>query len=57
MKIPRNTFQNISSVSGGRFIHFGLASGIERSISKYCRIMPREIKINININDIPLSKS
>ncbi|KAL6416929.1 hypothetical protein ACFW04_014770 [Cataglyphis niger] len=54
---PRNTFQNISSVSGERYIHFGLASRIKRSISKYCRIMPREVKININIDGLRLSKS
>ena len=57
MKTPRNTFRNIVSVSGGRYIHFGLASGIKRSIWKYCRIMPREVKININIDGLPLSKS
>lgn len=57
MKTPRNTFQNISSVSNGRYIHFGLASGINRSISKYCRTMPCEVKININIDGLPLSQS
>jgi len=57
MKTPHNTFQNISSLSGGRHIHFGLASGRKRSILKYCRTMPREVKININIDGLSLSKS
>lgn len=57
MKTPRNTFRNISSVSGGRYIHYGLASGIKLFISKYCIIMPREVKKNINIDGLPLSSS
>ncbi|XP_024868247.1 uncharacterized protein LOC112452339, partial [Temnothorax curvispinosus] len=57
MKTPRNISQNIVSVSGGRYIHFRLASGIKRSISKYCKTVPCEVKININIDGLPLSKS
>lgn len=57
MNTPRNAFKNIESVSGGKYKHFGLVSGMLHSLKTYFKIPPAEIKINVNIDGLPLSKS
>lgn len=55
---PRNASVNIKRVDNGFYVHFGIASGLERSIKIYSKfITTNEIKININIDGLPISKS
>lgn len=48
---------NITNLSGGKYIHFGLCNSITRSLVYYDIKDIQEIKININIDGLPLSKS
>jgi len=58
LKTPRNTSANIKCLGNGRYIHFGISSTLKRSIQIYCKfIKGNEIKLNINIDGLPLSKS
>lgn len=55
---PKSASINIKCVSGGHYIHFGLSSGLKRSIQTYYNfIKTNEIKLNINIDGLPISKS
>ncbi|EZA60110.1 hypothetical protein X777_15268, partial [Ooceraea biroi] len=55
---PRNASVNIKDVGNGRYVHFGLTSALEQSIEIYSQfIKTNEIKININIDGLPISKS
>ncbi|KYM96522.1 hypothetical protein ALC62_12823 [Cyphomyrmex costatus] len=58
MSTPRNASVNIKSLGGGQYIHFGISIGLERSIKMYntC-IKSNNIKLNINIDGLPISKS
>lgn len=45
-------------MGNGRYVHFGVASALKRSIEIYSKfIKTDEIKININIDGLPISKS
>jgi len=58
LKTPRNASANIKSLGNGHYIHFGIASTLKRSIQIYSKfIKGNEIKLNINIDGLPLSKS
>lgn len=55
---PRNASAKVKCMGNGHYAHFGLAFGLERSIkinSKFIKI--NEIKINVNIDSLPVSKS
>lgn len=55
---PRNASVHISPVSGGHYIHFGLSSSLQRSIQLYAKfIKTNSIKLNINIDGLPIAKS
>ncbi|XP_070163480.1 uncharacterized protein [Polyergus mexicanus] len=57
---PRNgnASVNIKRMDNGRYAHFGLTSVLERSIKIYSQfIETNEIKININVDGLPISKS
>jgi len=58
LKTPRNATANIKSLGNGHYIHFGISSTLKRSIQIYSKfIKGNEIKLNINIDDLSLSKS
>lgn len=55
---PRNASLNIKSLGGGCYVHFGFSSGLIRSIQVYSKfIKTNKIKLNVNIDGLPLSKS
>lgn len=55
---PRNASVNIKRMGNGRYAHFGLTSALERSIKIYSQfIETNKIKININVDGLPISKS
>ncbi|KYM94043.1 hypothetical protein ALC62_15348, partial [Cyphomyrmex costatus] len=55
---PRNVSINFKSIGRGHYIHFGLSSTLERSIKIYFNFLKtKEIKLNLNIDGLPLSKS
>lgn len=54
---PRNVSAKIKCMGDGHYAHFGLTSGLERSIRIYSKfIKTNEIKINVNIDGLPLRK-
>jgi len=56
LKTPRNASANIKSL--GNYIHFGISFTLKRSIQICSKFIKRnEIKLNINIDGLPLSKS
>jgi len=57
MKTPRNTYSEIIDINGGKYVHFGLAVSLKHSIETFFDTYPTEIKININIDGLPISKS
>lgn len=58
MKTPRNISSKIQNLScGGQYIHFGLASELQYSVKKYSVLPPKELKLNINCDGLPLSRS
>jgi len=58
VQTPRNASINIKCMGNGRYVHFGVASALKRSIEIYSKfIKTDEIKININIDGLPISKS
>lgn len=45
-------------MSNGRYVHFGLTSTLEWSVESYSKLIKTsEIKINLNIDGLPISKS
>jgi len=59
MQTPRNTFLQIIKINDGKYIHFGLAEGLRHSTKIHFQTLlyPAELKINIIINGLPISKS
>lgn len=58
VRTPRNASVNIQSLSNGHYVHFGLVPALERSIQMYSKfIITEEIKLNVNIDGLPISKS
>lgn len=58
LNTPRNVSNHIKSIGNGRYIHFGIASSLARSIQIYSMfIKNNEVKLNINIDGLPISKS
>lgn len=55
MKTPRKV--NTMDIGGGKYVHFGLAEGIRQCIKENYITVPTEIKLNFNIDGLPLSKS
>ncbi|XP_031348209.1 uncharacterized protein LOC116174433 isoform X1 [Photinus pyralis] len=47
----------ICSRSGGQYVHFGILPGLLRSTEVYFDNLPSDLKIDINIDGLPLSKS
>lgn len=56
MKTPRS-INEIVELAGGKFIHFGVEKNIKRSIKKYYKKIPKDVKININVDGLPLCNS
>ena len=59
MKTPRSVrYQNlIKKVDSGKFAIFGFAKGLSNSLSVYYDKPPTSIKVNLNIDGLPLAKS
>lgn len=58
IRTPRNACTNIKLIGNGRYIHFGISSGLKRSMKIYFNFLKgNEIKLNINIDGVPISKS
>lgn len=54
----RNASVNMKCMGNGRYAHFGLVFALKRSIKIYSTfIKTNEIKININVDGLPISKS
>lgn len=56
MKTPRS-IDEIVQLGGGTFIHFGVEKNVKRSIQKYYKEIPKAVKININVDGLPLCNS
>lgn len=56
MQTPRNTKSNILDLNGGKFVDFGLLENL-KLIAKKDGGVPSNIKLNINIDGLPLTKS
>ncbi|XP_024941867.1 uncharacterized protein LOC107268608 isoform X2 [Cephus cinctus] len=57
LRTPKLDSQTIESVNGGQYVHFNLSSSIERLITKYFQDIPSELKLHINVDGLPVSKS
>lgn len=58
LQTPRNVSRTFKCMDSGRYLHFGISSGLQRSIQIYSDfIIGNKIKLNINIDGVPLSKS
>lgn len=59
MKTPRNTLSQIIKMNDGKYVHFGFAEGLKHSIKLHfpTLLYLTELKININIDGLPISKS
>lgn len=57
LKTARNT--ELTPMSSGMYYHFGLETGLHRSVQRYYppENYPSEIKLNINVDGLPLTKS
>lgn len=45
-------------VGGGRYVHFSISSSLKQSILLYSKFIKRnEIKLNVNVDGLPISKS
>lgn len=55
---PRKVSINIKSIGNGHYVHFGIVLCVTRSIQIYSKfIQNNEVKLNINIDGLPISKS
>lgn len=57
MQTPRSTDSIIETINGGKFVYFGLQDGIVRSLKNNFTVLPDEIKIDLNIDGLPLVES
>ncbi|XP_039306282.1 uncharacterized protein LOC113005292 isoform X1 [Solenopsis invicta] len=58
MGSPRNASINITFLDKGHYVHFGISSGLQRSINMYSAfIKSNHLKLNINIDGLLISKS
>ncbi|XP_011688337.1 PREDICTED: uncharacterized protein LOC105450269 [Wasmannia auropunctata] len=57
MKTPRNISSQIIEMNDGKYIHFGFAESLRHSIKMHFQTYPVELKVNINIDGLPISKS
>lgn len=57
LNCPRNTSSKIVEVSGGHSTYFGIQNGLVRSLKKYYKTPPSSVKLNFNIDGLPLTKS
>lgn len=58
MKTPRNVTLQIRNENGGEMVYFGFAESLLRSVKQhYFDVLPESIKINLNIDGLPLTKS
>lgn len=49
--------QITKTIDNGSYVHFGLITGLQRSIEKYFRQVPDSVKLLINCDGMSLSKS
>lgn len=55
---PRNASVKITVIGNGHYAHFGFLSVLERSIKLYFDFIKSDkIKLNINVDGLPISKS
>lgn len=57
LRSPRNTFSKIVEVNGGHSAYFGIKNGLLKSLKKYYITPPSLVKLNFNIDGLPLTKS
>lgn len=59
MKTPRTISSKLIKMNGGNYFHFGLEENLKHSIKMHFQpfLYPTEVKININIDGLPISKS
>lgn len=58
MGTPRNAQINIKKLGNRKYLHVGMDKAIIQAVSTYYKsVVPDIIKLNINIDGIPLSKS
>ncbi|CAG9763607.1 unnamed protein product [Ceutorhynchus assimilis] len=57
MSTPRSGTHNIYQLDGGTYLHFGLTENIIRVIKKYNYYSDDILKLNINIDGLPVAKS
>ncbi|KAJ8967275.1 hypothetical protein NQ314_002970 [Rhamnusium bicolor] len=56
MSTPRS-ISNLLDVTPGKYCHFGVEAGILNSLKKYFHNPPPSIKLNFNIDGLPLAQS
>ncbi|XP_074034714.1 uncharacterized protein [Leptinotarsa decemlineata] len=57
LSTPKNTYSQIIEEGGGTSAYFGLANGLIRSIERFHKSAPKSIKIDINVDGLPIAKS
>lgn len=58
VRTPRNISSHIEALANGHYMHFGLSSSLEHSIKMYSKFIKKnDIKLNVNIDGLPISKS
>lgn len=58
LSTPRNASLNIVPLGDGYYKHFGLSSGLKRSIQTYYKFIKGNlVQLNINVDGLPISKS
>lgn len=59
MKTPRDILSQIIKMNDGNYFHFGLVESLRHSIKIHFQtsLYPAELKININVDGLPISKS
>lgn len=58
LRTPQNAFVHIKSMGDGHYVHFAFFLSLERAIKTYSKFINKnEIKLNINVDGLPISKS
>ncbi|KAB0804458.1 hypothetical protein PPYR_01428 [Photinus pyralis] len=57
MQTPRNATENIIALGGGEFVHMGFVKSLQSSLQKHYTCLPTTVKVNLNIDGLPLTKS
>ncbi|CAH0551339.1 unnamed protein product [Brassicogethes aeneus] len=58
VQTPKNISKEFEQLSENQtYVHFGFKEGLTRSIKTYFKNYPQSVKININVDGLPLTKS